>query len=140
MPRYEPLDAGVPLKASGSDLVAFQWQINGISADFSMADDEAHLLRVSFHRPCIVRLLDELPLSTEEDETPKEGLVPEHFAYRLDGARFARHQSEAWKYVFGPVAHYQFVTGDTCMDMLSGGSPSFSIVDRAGGLSLPAQT
>ncbi|UAK25687.1 hypothetical protein [Sphingomonas nostoxanthinifaciens] len=104
-----------------------------------MPDDEA-LLRVSFDRPCIVRLLDEMPLSTEEDETPNEGLVPEHFAYRLNGARFARLQSEAWKDVFGPVAHYQFVTGDTCMDVLSGGAPSFSVVDRTDGLSPPAQT
>ena len=72
------------------------------------------------------------PLSTEEDETPKLGLVPEHFAYRVDGARFARLQSEAWKQMSGPVAHYQFVTEWACMDVLSGGSPSFSIVARVG--------
>lgn len=126
------MDAGVPLRASSSDLVAFQWQTIGISADFSLPDDEGRLLRVSFDRPCIVRLLDEMPLSTEEDETPHEGLVPEHFAYRLDGARFARIQSETWKEVCGPVAHYQFVTGWACMDVLSGGSPTFLIVARAG--------
>ena len=132
VPRYEPLNVGVSLKASGSDLVAFRWQTNGISADFSLPDDEGRLLRVLFDRPCIVRLLDEMPLSTEEDETPNEGLVPEHFAYRLDGARFARIQSETWKEVSGPVAHYQFVTGWACMDVLSGGSPTFLIVARAG--------
>lgn len=131
MPRYEPLDAGVPLQASRSDLVAFQWEPNGIIADFSLPDDEGHLLRVSFDRPCIVRLLDEMPLSTETDETPNEGLIDEHFAYRLEGARFARLQSEAWKEVSGPVTHYQFVTGWACMDVLSGGSPTFSIVARA---------
>jgi hypothetical protein len=132
MPRYEPLDAGVPIKASGSDLVAVRWQMSGIGADFSLPDDEAHVLRVSFDRPCIVRLLDEMALSTEEDETPQEGLVPEHFAYRLVGARFARTQSEVWKDVTGPVAHYQFVTGWGCMDVLSSGSPTFSIVTRVG--------
>jgi hypothetical protein len=132
MPKYEPLDAGVSLKSSGSDLVAFQWRTNGISADFSLPHDEAHLLRVSFDRPCIVRLLDEMPLSTEEDETPSEGLVSEHFAYRLNGARFARTQSEAWREVSGPVTHYQFVTGWACMDVLSSGTPTFSIVARAG--------
>ncbi len=138
MPRYEPLDAGVPIKTSGSDLVAFQWQTNGISAYFSVPDDDAHVLRVSFDRTCIVRLLDEMPLSTEEDETQNEGLVSEHFAYRLEGARFARTQSEAWKEVNGPVAHYRFVTGWACMDVLSGGAPAFSIVVRPDGLSLPA--
>lgn len=132
MPKYKPLAPGVELKASHSHLIAFQWQTNGICADFSLPDDEGHLLRVTFDRPCIVRLLDEMPLSTEEDETPNEGLIAEHFAYRLEGARFARCQSEAWKEVSGPVAHYQFVTGWACMDVLSGGSPTFSIVARAG--------
>lgn len=132
MPRYTPLDAGVLFKASRSDLVTFQWRTSGISADFSLPDNEGHLLRVSFDRPCIVRLLDEMPLSTEEDETPNAGLVAEHFAYRLDEARFACLQSEAWKEVNGPVGHYRFVTGWACMDVLSGGSPTFSIVARAG--------
>ena len=62
MPKYKPLDPGVGLKASHSDLIAFQWQTNGICADFSIPDDEGHLLRVTFDRPCIVRLLDEMPL------------------------------------------------------------------------------
>ncbi|AOO84502.1 hypothetical protein BHK69_15320 [Bosea vaviloviae] len=131
MPRYEPLNTGVPLQASASDLIAFQWQTDGIAADFLLPGDDAHLLRVSFDRPCIVRLLDEMALSTEEDETANEGLVPEHFAYRLEGARFARVQSEAWK-ASGPTAHYQFVTGWGCMDVLSAGSPSFSVVARSG--------
>lgn len=140
VPSYEPLDAGVSLKASGSNLVAFHWQASGIRADFLLPDDKVHLLRVSFDHPCIVRLLDEMPLSTEEDDSPNAGLVSEHFAYRVNGARFARLQSEAWKYVFGPVAHYRFVTGGTCMDVLSGSAPSFSIVDRLNELSPPAET
>lgn len=86
MPRYEPLDAGVSIEASGSDLIAFQWQTSRIRADFSILGDDTHVLRVTFDRPRIVRLLDEMPLSTEEDDTPNEGMIPEHFAYRLDGA------------------------------------------------------
>jgi hypothetical protein len=132
MPKYEPITSGVPLKASASDLIAFRWEVNGISADFLIPDDDAHALRVSFDRQCIVRLLDEMPLSTEDDDTPNEGLVPEHFAYRLEGARFARLQSETWKEISAPVTHYQFVTGWGCMDVLSGGSPSFSVVPRTG--------
>lgn len=45
------------LKASRSDLIAFQWPTNGICADFSLPDDQAHLLRVLFNRLCIVHLL-----------------------------------------------------------------------------------
>ena len=96
-----------------------------------MPDDDTRALRVSFDRPCIVRLLDEMPLSTEEDDTPNVGLVAENFAYRLEGARFARMQSEAWKEISGPVNHYQFLTGWGCMDVLSGSSPTFALVARS---------
>src|ERR1017187_10109814 len=95
MPRYSPIDAGVPLQASLSDLASLHWSTNGIAADFVLPDDEAHLLRVSFDRACIIRILDEMPLSTEEDDTPNEGLVTEHFAYRLQGASLARPQYRA---------------------------------------------
>jgi hypothetical protein len=132
MARYEPIDPGVPISASRSDLFAFEWQVNGITADYILPDDDEHALRVSFDQPCIVRLLDEMPLSTEEDDSPDEGLIAEHFAYRLDGARFAHLQSQAWKEVSGPVTHYRFITGWCCMDVLSGGNPSFLVVARRG--------
>jgi hypothetical protein len=128
MPRYHPIDIGVPLQASLSDLADFKWDKGHVIADFILPHDDAHLLRVSFDKPCIIRLLDEMPLSTEEDDTPNQGLVSEHFAYRLEGAAFARLQSWAWKEVTGPVTHYQFITGWTCMDVLSAATPSFVVV------------
>jgi hypothetical protein len=130
MPRYYAFDIGVPLQASRSDLASFKWASNGIVAEFILPDDDAKLLRVSFDKPCIVRLLDEMPLSTEEDDTPSEGRVSEHFAYRVEGSAFARHQSEAWKEVCGPVTQYQFVTGWGCVDVLTAALPSFSIEPR----------
>jgi hypothetical protein len=110
--------------------VAFEWSTNGITADFILPDDDARLLRVSFDRQCIVRILDEMPLSTEENDTPNEGLVSEHFAYSLEGAAFARLQSSAWKEVSAPVTHYQFVTGWACMDVLTAATPAFAVVRR----------
>ncbi len=77
LPKYSPINIGVPLQASRSDLVSFEWSTNGITADFILPDDDAHLLRVSFDKQCIVRILDEMPLSTEDD-TSNEGLVSEH--------------------------------------------------------------
>src|ERR1035441_7986665 len=94
MPRYSPIDAGVPLQASRSDLASLHWSTNGIAADFVLPDDEAHLLQVSFDRQCIIRILDEMPLSTEEDDTPNEGLVSEHFAYRLQIGKGACRERE----------------------------------------------
>lgn len=130
LPRYSPISIGVPLQASRSDLVSFEWSTNGITADFILPDDDAHLLRVSFDKPCIVRILDEMPLSTEQDDTPNEGLVAEHFAYSLDGASFARFQSSAWKEARKQVTHYQFVTGFACMDVLTAATPVFAVVRR----------
>lgn len=128
MPIHYPIDSGVPLAASRSDLVGFHWRANGISADFALPSDKSQVLRVSFDRQCIVRLLDEMPLSTEDDDGPNEGLVADHFAYRIEGAMFARTQSSTWKETMGPVSHYQFVTGWGCMDVLSSGEPSFTLV------------
>lgn len=71
-----------------------------------------------------------MPLSTEENDTPNKGLVSEHFAYRLEGAAFARLQSDAWKKVDAPVTHYQFVTGWACLDVLTAGTPAFAVVRR----------
>jgi hypothetical protein len=130
MPTYIPIETGVHLRAVASDILAFEWKTNGIAADFILPDDASHALRVSFDRPCIVRLSDEMAISTEEEDAPVEGLIPDHFAYRLEGARFSRDQSAVWKDVSGPVTHYQFVTGWGCMDVLTAGSPSFAVVQR----------
>ena len=131
MPKYEPINPGVPLQASRSDLAHFAWSANGIAADFHIPDRAGCLLRVVFNKPCIIRLVDEMPLSTETDDSPNEGLVGEHFAYRLEGAAFARSQSSAWQLAAGPVSHFRFITGWACMDVLSAAQPSFSVVEPA---------
>jgi hypothetical protein len=131
MPKYQPIGVPVPLKASVSDLVDFRWDTKGIRADFIIPGDNAHLLRVIFDRECIVRLLDEMPLSTEDDDSATEGLVPENVAYIVEGAVFSRTQSEAWKLANPSTTHYRFITGWTCMDVLSSAVPSFGLVDRS---------
>jgi len=131
MPNYQPVSVPVPIKASISDLVGFRWSTKGISADFIIPGDDAHLLRVAFDQQCIVRLLDEMPLSTEDDDGPIEGLVSENFAYIVEGAIFSRTQSDAWKAAFPTATHYRFVTGWACMDVLSSAAPSFKLVTRS---------
>jgi hypothetical protein len=39
MPRYRPIDAGVPVQASRSDLASLHWSTNGIAADFVLPGD-----------------------------------------------------------------------------------------------------
>jgi hypothetical protein len=130
MPRYIPVEIGLPVELSPSDLIGVCWGCNGIAADFAVLDSEERALRVQFDAPCIVRLLDEMPLSTEDDDGPAEGLVGGHFAYRVEGAVFASSQSATWKMVHSPVSHYRFVTGWGCVDVLSKAQPSFSLTTR----------
>lgn len=131
MAKYSPIDIGVPLKARESNLAALEWSDSRVVADFFLPDDDVQVLRVSFEKQCIIRILDEMSLDTEDEDTPDEGLVPEHFAYRVEGAVFARIQSEAWKEMYGPVTHYRFITWWTCIDVLTAAIPSFTIVRRA---------
>jgi hypothetical protein len=77
-----------------------------------------------------VRILDEMPLSTEHESETSHGLVSDHFAYRLQGSAFAEAQSEAWKFVNAPATHYRFITGWACMDVLSAAFPSFAMLDQ----------
>ena len=130
MPRYEAIEIGVPFDAFLSDLMALAWHANGITADFWLPERGDQALRVTFDRPCIVRLLDEMPLSTEDDNSPSEGLSVNRFAYRVHGARFAEMQSTAWKLCTGPVEHFRFITGDCCMDVLSAAQPSFDVISK----------
>ena len=128
MPRYHPIDVPTAIPASESDMVAFHWKTEGIVADFAIPSDASNVLRVLFDKQCIVRLLDEMPISTEEDGGPSEGLVAEHFAYRVEGSAFADAQSSTWKQVCAPVSHWRFITGWACMDVLSNAAPTFSVV------------
>lgn len=130
MAEYEPIDPGVPMAASLSDLFAFRWRTSSVEADFIIPGDDTHLICVRFDSQCIVRLLDEMPLSTEENGSANTGLVPEHFAYRIRNAAFERMQSVAWMETNGDPKHYQFVTGWACMDVISDAEPSFSVVTR----------
>ena len=128
MPRYFPIDAGVGFDCSESDILAISWTEVSLLADFVLPRIEGRALRVRFNGAAIVRLLDELALSSDND-TKNEGTIPRHFAYRVEGSTFAAAQSEAWKMVYEPVHHFRFVTGGGCMDVLSKAEPSFEIVE-----------
>lgn len=126
MLRFDPIDIGAGLDCGRGNLILFDWE-NG-SADFIIPGDDAHVLRVQFEGDVIVRMLDETWLSTESDPSTWEGLVPGHFAYRVEGASFAATQSPVWDDIAGPVTHYQFVTLAGCLDVLSPVAPTARVV------------
>lgn len=126
MVRYFPIESGAPWSDSDhADLRFFDWRSR--TAEFCIWNDE-RTFRVSFDSDVIARMLDEFPLSTEDNPAERDGLVPHHFAYRVEGDPFCEAQSDAWREVAGPVKHYRFLTGAGCLDVVTGGSPHFEIV------------
>ena len=126
MPRYFPLETPLAFDCVRSDLLSFDWQQR--AADFSIPDNEEHILRVTFNADVIARLLDEMPLSIETDPSTNDGLVPHHFAYRVEGAPFGESQPRVWRDVLGPLKHFQFVTGWGCLEVLTKGEPEFAVI------------
>jgi hypothetical protein len=111
----------------------YHWEVRGIRARFAIIGRPHAALEVSFEDQCIVRLLDDTALSAEDDDSPNEGLVADNFAYRVGGALFFRVQSELFKRMHEPCAHYRLLTGWTCLDVVTSAAPCFKIVTRADG-------
>jgi hypothetical protein len=128
MPTFKPIDSGVSMKCSLSTLERLVLDGDALEADFLIPEDANRRLRVTFPRVEITRTLDEMPLSTEEPEK-WVGLKAEHFAYEVEDAHFWRTQSPELKIAFKDLKHYVFITGWTCLDVISRHSPTFSIVD-----------
>ena len=129
MIRYHPLPFRAPWdRADEADLFRFDWQDN--VAIFA-THDEAVLVRVLFGNEPIVRLLDEFALSTEAGGAMSDGLVPHHFAYRVEGDPFLAAQSEVWREHMSPrqpMQHYRFITGNGCLDAVAAQAPTFQVV------------
>ena len=128
MPNYFPIPVEARIKASTTNMISLRWKQESIVADFLVPDDETSILRVQFEKTLVVRVLDEMPLSTETEKTPNVGIVPDHFAYRVEDALFWQTQSEALKSTFKSAQHYRFLTGWSCLDVISTTSPTTSVV------------
>ena len=129
MIKYFPIDNPAPWSdADRADLLSFDWQRQ--VALFATSDDDRILEVGFFGCGVIVRLLDEFPLSTESDPQDWVGLVPHHFAYRVEGDPFLESQSEAWRSVERSPKHYRFQTGSGCLDVIASAEPTFALVRR----------
>jgi hypothetical protein len=133
MVKYRAIEQPLKIKSSLSDLIALAWKDRGIIADFVIPNDDEHALRVQFDKTHIIRILDEMPLSTESEDAKSEGLVSNHFAYFVEQSLFWKSQSEAFKMVCDKARHYRFITGWTCLDVISDEKPVISLIARRTG-------
>lgn len=125
MPIFKPLAHGLSPDDLPSDLDRLVWMRGGLAADFFVR--EGRHVRVAFARVEAVRTIDETFTSTEEDE-PSVGLIPTNFAYQVEGARFWRSQSALLGELKPRLKHFAFLTGWTCLDVLSEQEPEFTLI------------
>lgn len=130
MPTFKPVDSGVIMKCSESDLDRLVLDRDALEANFFIPEDPDKRLRIAFPRVEIMRTLDEMPLSTEEAEK-WIGLKADHFAYEVVDAHFWRSQSWTFREVHKDLKHYVFITGGTCLDVISRYPPAFSVVNAS---------
>jgi hypothetical protein len=131
MPTFRPIGSGVTMKSSLSTLDRLVLNDRALEADFYIPEDANKRLRVTFPHVEITRTLDEMPLSTEEPEK-WVGLKADHFAYEVVDAHFWRSQSQAFMMQMAAarnLKHYVFITGGTCLDVISRHPPTFSVVN-----------
>jgi hypothetical protein len=128
MPIFRPIDYGINMKASLCNLERLVLQGDALEADFYIPADANMRLRVNFVHVEIARTLDEMALSTEEPEK-WIGLKAEHFAYQVTDAHFWRSQSPVLKVARPNLKHYCFITGWTCLDVISQHPPTFAVVN-----------
>lgn len=127
MPKYTPLVVPVRLKAGESDMISLSWAGRGISAWFEIPGNASQALQVAFFATHVVRILDEMPISTEAEPTPQEGIIPNHFAYEVEGSLFQQSQSQALFAHQPTPKHYRFLTGWTCLDVIADNPPEISV-------------
>ena len=130
MPRYVPIVVTPAIKAGHSNLLQFRWLDRRLVADFAIPEDSRVALRVEFQKAEIIRIVEEMPISTEHEATPNQGLVAHHFAYLVEGASFWSQQSETFKVVCQNAKHYRFLTGAYCLDVIALDEPTFSVVAK----------
>ena len=130
MPNYFPIPVTPSIRADHSDLLQLRWANVGIVADFILPQDDQSALRVRLERVEIIRIVEEMPISSESEETANEGIIPGHFAYLVQGAAFWNQQSAVFKTVVTTAKHYRFFTANYCLDVISTRGPAFTVVAK----------
>jgi hypothetical protein len=126
MARYFPIEAPEAFECVNSDMRSLSWRGRAIVADFDIPESD-RVLRVQFDRVHVLRVLDEMPLSTEHEPSPSVGLISNHFAYRVEGALFWASQSQALYDTAPNAKHYRFITGWTCLDVIADTPPTLTV-------------
>ncbi len=124
--RYCPMEFDLRAGATSADIRRLVMELisgaNVLTAYFSVAG-QRDFLKVAFPHADIFRVIDDMHLPLEEDGDLIIGHVPNHFAYRVEGGPFWAQQREVLEAVSPGSTHYRFVTGGSCLDVISRHEP-----------------
>lgn len=125
--RHFPLPMPLALKATETNLAHLDFTLRrpNLRTEYTVPGDDGLRLVVTFDKVETFRVLDEMAISVEAPLD--DGLVPYHVAYRVEDGVFWRQQSETFRAVHRELTHYQFITDDACLDVLSYGPPAMTI-------------
>lgn len=127
---FYPIDMGVaePVQPDGG--VTARCDGQGTFLWFDLWQRPDCVLQVHFPNDCIIRILDDLAISTESEPEQWQGLIADHFAYRVEGDSFERQQSETWRTINEAAVHYRFHTGESCLNVMSINPPRFALIPK----------
>ena len=128
--EHVPIDMGLgeEVKPRGQIRLSYHDDFDGedLVAEFDVAADFSEILRIEIAGPVIVRALDETWLSTATNHNRWTGDLSA-FARRVIGDDFA-DMHRLFFVVHPTAAHYQFVTGSACLDVIATSPPRFSLL------------
>lgn len=128
--RYFPIDFEVraPATALGLQRLEYLEDRSNFLAAYFCGSGPLSLLKVVFAHAIMFRVIDDFHHPIETYDFTHDGHIPNHFAYRVEGSPFWAAQKETLSTVFPGISHYLFVTGGSCLDVLSVEEPVFSWV------------
>ncbi|MNH89548.1 hypothetical protein D3C73_420740 [compost metagenome] len=131
--RYNPIALDLRIGATSAEIhrlvMSFDQEIgaNKLTIYISVAG-RSGFVRIAFPHVDIFRVVDDMHLPLEENDTLTIGHISDHFAYQIEGSPFWAPQREAFEAVLPGSTHYRFVTGGSCLDVISREKPGISWV------------
>jgi hypothetical protein len=139
MPIFKPIFTGLTIRQDSCDLVDLNWQGPGrLSADFLTFSDQGEkssMVRVTFDRCVLARIIEEFVYSLDGDE-PATGIHTAGFAYAVEGCPLL--DSHCLPDVIqaaslNELRQFDFISLNTCLQVISNKSPHFQLVEKFGG-------
>jgi len=132
---YRPIEIE-NVSAVNASLMSVRYDQGRLLADYSV-DDVPVIVRASIPSVATYRLIDGNSMPADEIEQ-QEGLSRDHMLYLVSGAKYA---DQFRPVIEGRILHFRFVTGISCLDVLTTARPKIrKIVYASGdGISLQQQ-